>query len=277
MNPRAFVAALAAATMLAGSPASWAGQLEFIERVVGGRVESRAGTPAAPDSTAALLAQQPIVIAVHGLGDRPESFIRLFDELEVPTRVIVPRAPVVWGAGFSWFPLPGTDQASHEAFVAGLRESAKSLAELAAMLARERPSRPPPVIVGFSQGGMLSFAVAALYPQAISVSMPVAGLLPDAVAPRTSPDPDAHEPSSGAVKLPHVIAFHGDADGRVPVARAALAVERMRAAGYDARIRRYPGVGHSIPAAMRDDLLAAIAAAIREKPLAPGRIRAGGE
>ena len=114
----------------------------------------------------------------------------------------------------------------------------------------------------------------ALYPQAIGVSLPVAGLLPDAVAPRTSSQPD---PSSGEAKLPIVIAFHGDADRRVPEARAALAVERLQAAGYDARIRRYPGVGHSISASMRRDLLAAIAAAVREKPPAPSRIRAGGD
>jgi len=287
MRPSLRVAAFAAATMLAGSSASWAGQLDFVERVVDGPAGSHPETLAEPETPVTLdapaartapenAADLPLVIAVHGLGDRPESFIRLFDELEIPARIIAPRAPIAWGSGFSWFPLPGTGQASHEAFVEGLRDSARSLAELATALAREHRSLRPPVIVGFSQGGMLSFAVAALYPEAIRASLPVAGLLPDALDPIESSDAESNGPSEVGAKLPTVIAFHGDADSRVPEARAALAVERLRDAGYDARLQSYPGVGHSIPASMRRDLLAAIAAAVGEKPSAPASgIRAG--
>jgi phospholipase/carboxylesterase len=206
--------------------------LAFVERVVGG---------ARPDDPL------PLVIVVHGLGDRPENIVRLFEPLPLRARLVAPRAPAAHGRGFSWFPVAKLPPAPSEpAREAGIRESAAKLAELARWLAANRPTRGRPVLTGFSQGGILSFAVAALHPEAIAAAVPVAGALPAPLRPgRAAPVP--------------IRAFHGDADTVIPHAAGEETVKALRAAGADATLRTYGGVGHTIPPKMRADLYETLA------------------
>lgn len=235
----ASVTAFAAFAGCSPAPVATAPALEYVERYTGG-----AGSDGAADL--------PLIVAIHGLGDRPESFIRLFDGFDIPARIVVPRAPTGWGPGYSWFPLPSSEAGSRERFENGLIDSAARIAELiAALPAQSGGAARPVVVTGFSQGGMLSFAVAALHPRSVNAAFPVAGLLPPDVGPRQS---IAADPTGDAANLPTVEALHGDADRRVPVSGAESTVQRLRAAGYRASVRLYPGVGHTISAAMRDDL-----------------------
>src|SRR5690606_1905208 len=61
--------------------------LEFVERLAGGAAATDRG---------------PTVIAIHGLGDTPESSARLFDSLASPARLVYPRAPLAHHGGFAW-------------------------------------------------------------------------------------------------------------------------------------------------------------------------------
>lgn len=238
----AATAAFASVTAFAGcspAPVVTAPALEYVERYTG-----VAGSEGAADL--------PLIIAIHGLGDRPESFMRLFDGFDVSARIVIPRAPTGWGPGYSWFPLPSSEAGSRERFENGLIDSAARIAELIAALSSQAGGAARPVVVtGFSQGGMLSFAVAALHPASVDAALPVAGLLPPGIGPRQSAAAGA---TVDAASLPTVEALHGDADRRVPVSGAESTVQRLRDAGYKASVRLYPGVGHTISAAMRDDL-----------------------
>ncbi len=207
-------------------PAS-AGGLGYVERVTGG---------AAPD------ARLPMVIAMHGLGDTPEDFVDLFRELDVPARVLALRAPDPWHGGFSWFPIdePRARQGK-------TRERARAVAEVAQKLARERPTRGKPVVTGFSQGGMLSFALAAYHPGVIAAALPIAGML----------EPGMPPPVAEGRALP-VLAFHGAADPRIPYAEAQHTVQRLKSAGRAATLSSYEGVGHSIPPRMQRDFFSAL-------------------
>ena len=69
--------------------------LEYLEVLTGGAAETDA---------------VPIVIAMHGLGDHPETFRLLLDDLPAKARVIFPRAPMPHGPdGFSWFAFHAND------------------------------------------------------------------------------------------------------------------------------------------------------------------------
>ncbi|MEZ4467756.1 MAG: hypothetical protein R3F43_25760 [bacterium] len=141
--------ALALSALLLLRPA-WAdtppAPLEYLVRIVGGAD--------APDL--------PLVIAVHGLGDRPESFIGLLDGAPFRARVLAPRAPVPYGRGGTWFALadPPDDRMRAE-----LAESADRLAALAAPRPRSLASSPGSDHRVLPRGGMLSFAVAARHPR----------------------------------------------------------------------------------------------------------------
>jgi phospholipase/carboxylesterase len=128
-------------------------------------------------------ARLPMIVAVHGLGDRPEDFITLFAALPFAARVVAVRGITPYGDGFTWFP-PGDADREPGAFLAATRAIAADLPALT----RRFPTCGAPVITGFSQGGMLAFAVAAHAPGALRAAIPLAGRLPAAALPAAPPD-----------------------------------------------------------------------------------------
>ena len=208
----------APATALAPLPAGW------LERVVG-----------AEDAGQAL----PMVVMVHGLGDRPESMLQLMEQLPGPARVIAPRAPDPWHGGWSWFPTRSDgDEAELSEQIAKVAD--RFVEDLAAAQGA-RPTVGKPVMAGFSQGGMLSFAVAVRHPEAIALAVPVAGWLPEPLWPPSGPPAGA----------PHLHALHGLDDDRLPFERTAQGVKDLRAKGWDVTLRAFPGVGHRVPPQVR--------------------------
>ncbi|MBI4820908.1 MAG: dienelactone hydrolase family protein [Deltaproteobacteria bacterium] len=209
-------------------------RLEYVERVTAG----------ADPST-----RLPMIVAIHGLGDRPDQFAKLFDGYQRPARIILPRAPLPWQGGFAWFPFRVRDQDESQ-LAAGIEDAADRVSALIEALVRERPTLGRPVITGFSQGGMTTFRVAAERPELIRAALPIGGLLPPALFPT----------ASRATK-PRIRGFHGEVDPAVPLAGARQAIQAFQAAGYSAVLLEYPNTGHFIPPAMRADLMNALAAA----------------
>jgi phospholipase/carboxylesterase len=207
-------------------------QLVYIERVLGG------ADPAA---------KLPLVVAIHGLGDKPDNFLEVFDELDLKVRIVAPRAPDPWYSGASWYPYfePPAKK------LPIIRARADLLAAFIGELRGERPSLGRTIVTGFSQGGVMSFALAAFHPGLLEAALPVAGMLDGALpepVPITSPLP--------------VFAFHGTADDRVMYADGAASVERLKKAGRAAKLTSYPGLGHAISPALRRDLFRALGEAV---------------
>ncbi len=199
----------------------------------------------------------PIIVAVHGLGDRPEAFAQLFQGFPQRAHFIFPAGGLKWGDGFAWWPISG--HIDEESVTAGLSAAAARLVG-GVRLWRNGQAAGRPVITGFSQGGMLSFALAARYPGDIFEAVPVSGLLPQAMIPASWPPGEPR---------PRVFALHGDADTRVPYAIAQRTVTALRGLGLDVELKSYPGVAHTISAEMQRDLFAALSAALARAAKAP--------
>lgn len=183
----------------------------------------------------------PLIVALHGLGDDPESFLTLFDGLDAPARIVAARAPDPYAVGTSWYPI---DDKARAASV--IRQRAAQLLRLADHVAAHKKTRGRPIVTGFSQGGVLSFALAAIAPERLTAALPIAGMLPTAIAPRSV------QPAL------RIVAFHGVEDPRIPHADAEAAVARFRAAGADVELLSFPRVGHAIPPALHARYLAAL-------------------
>lgn len=223
---------IASARPEAGPPE--AAGVRYLERLTGG---------------AAAGERLPLIVAIHGLGDRPESFAPLFASLAIKARLVVPYGEP-WREGFSWFPPGSLDDSAKLA--AGTAGAADRLAAMIAAIVEARPTLGKPIVTGFSQGGMLSFTLAVRHPEVVGAAFPVGGLIAPSLVPAAWPM---------AAAAPPITAFHGEADARVPIERARASVAALRAAGMDATLRAYPGVGHAIPPPLRADLLRAIAEA----------------
>lgn len=119
-------------------------------------------------------------------------------------------------------------------------EADRIAATLDALVAA-RPTVGKPLVTGFSQGGIMTFALAVTHPEALAAAFPISGLLPPSLYPSAAL-------SSGPrpAELPPVTAFHGASDLAVPTAGARGSVAELERAGYRAELREYAGVAHDI-------------------------------
>ena len=233
------------APIAAAAPAS--GSLEaagvrYLERITGGA--------AAEDAL-------PLVIGIHGHGDKPESYSGLFEGFPAKARFVFPYGDP-HGEGFSWFAV--SPRFNPDSLAAGTERAGHRLAAMIAALTTARPTVGRPIVTGFSQGGILGYTLAVLHPESLGEAFPVSGLL----AP-------PHWPSTWAVgkTQARIEAFHGDADPVVPIAVDRQGAARLRAVGFSVELHEYPGVVHTVSAEMRRDLHAAVGGAVRRAAAAP--------
>jgi phospholipase/carboxylesterase len=170
----------------------------------------------------------PLIVAIHGRGDRPENWVDDWSRFPVKAQIALPRAFDRFGEGFSWFELhPGMSDAELGASV-GAAET--RLWRAIAHLAGGRRV----VVTGFSQGGILSYAMAAQHPDAVLAAFPVAGACPGPLLPK---DKSRAAP---------VVGFHGTADDIIPVKWARETVKAFQQSGNKAELHEYDGVGHQV-------------------------------
>lgn len=231
----------APARSTARDPFQVAARIRYLERYTGGARRDQ---------------RLPMIVAIHGLGDQPQRFVGVLAGFERPARIIVPQGLDPYHDGFSWFPIRVADQ-DPEGIARGMRRAAGRLAAMLTELGARHPTQGKPVVTGFSQGGMLSFALAVDHPQAIAAAVPLAGWLPPPMWPAAAP--------AGA---PPIVALHGDADALLRIAPTREAVRHLKQVGFTVELHEYPGVRHTVSPAMRRQLYRQLAQVIG-KPSSP--------
>jgi phospholipase/carboxylesterase len=201
-------------------------------------------------------ASAPLVVAMHGLGDRPEAWVSTWRAFPARAHIALPRAFDPAGDGYSWFPIRVGDL-NDPALASAVGAAEERLWRGLASLAGGRR----PIVTGFSQGGILAFVLAARRATRITHALPVAGFCPDALLP--TGDAPAR-----------VTAFHGTEDAVIGVSSARRSVAAFRARGGAATLREFPGVVHAITEGMRGELWQAIADSLSDanaRSPSPGR------
>ena len=186
----------------------------------------------------------PLVVAVHGMGDKPDNWIESWRTFPAKAQIVLPKAFTKYGEGFSWFELrDGMTDAELGAEVGGAEEKLwKGIAKLAG--GRRM------IVTGFSQGGILSFAMAARHADKIAFAFPVSGSCPGPILPKDR------------ARAAPLVAFHGTSDNVLAFKWGQGAVNAFKEQGNDATLKAYPGVGHTITPEMRADLWAEIQKAL---------------
>ncbi|MEL6548408.1 MAG: hypothetical protein AAFQ82_27540, partial [Myxococcota bacterium] len=201
---RSLIVALCALTLLAattaceGSAPSVSARaespapLDYIVRLTGGAQDSEA---------------LPMVLVLHGRGDRPANFTKRLEGFGERARFIYLEAPVDEGKGRGWFTFdrgPGGWKRTSD--------KVKTLGERVVVtlnrLEEKYRTVGKPVITGFSQGSMVLFAAILSHPDRFSFALPVSGALFESILPENL--------QAIAPALPPVIAFHGDEDPIIP-------------------------------------------------------------
>ena len=196
-----------------------------------------------------------VIVALHGLGDTPEAFSNWIRALNVSARVLAVRAPEDFGSGSAWWQ-PGGD----ESFTA--RALVRSVAEVERRVGSKIATSSTcgtPIVLGFSQGAMVSFAIATRGALGTRLVIPIAGRLPQEALGAARP----------AATRPRVRAMHGEVDARIAITAGRNTVAALVRQGYDATLQGFAGVDHSITDAMRSVILSEIERAARSMGCAP--------
>lgn len=183
-----------------------------------------------------------LFVFLHGYGADGSDLLGLADVLEphLPgTAFVAPDAPEPCrggGFGCQWFPIPWIDGSSEAAAAAGLAAAAEDLnGFLDARLAEEGLTADRLVLLGFSQGAMMSLQVAPRRDKEVAGIVAISGRLlrPEALA-------------AEAVVKPPVLLVHGDQDPVVPFSDMAKAGDALVAAGFPTYGHVMKGTGHGI-------------------------------
>lgn len=190
----------------------------------------------------------PLVVALHGRGDRPEWFAGLFDGFATPARIVVPHPPHRFGDGLAWYLGSWQSSRGRTQIARELVAHATRIRATVEAVTRARPTRGRPVVMGFSQGAMLAYTIALTQPDAFAAAFPISGFFY-----RETPLPARIDPA----RIPRIVAWHGRADRLVTLADDRRGVDALRARGISVELREHDAA-HTIPAPIRRDLLTEI-------------------
>jgi phospholipase/carboxylesterase len=195
-----------------------------------------------PDSTTS---PAPAVVMVHGwLGD--ENVMWIFENT-LPKSVVAvsPRAPFFIDEaqkGFGWY----LNRKDSESFRQGLN----ALHDFVTGLPAAYPVHPARIVLmGFSQGAAMCYALMLEHPEATAAVAGLAGFIPEAATPWLAP---------GRLSGKSVFIAHGLEDETVSIEEAARAREALSQCGADVEYHEY-AAGHKLSAQGMRDLKAWLA------------------
>ena len=193
------------------------------------------------------------VIWLHGLGDSGAGFAPVVPLLNLPNdhaiRFIFPHAPeqaVTINNGFvmpSWYDI-SNDDLHNRADMAGVL---RSEALVRALIQQQIDSGIPAaniVLIGFSQGGVLSLFTGLRFEQTLaaiiglSCYLPIRDQLPSQL--------------SAANKNTPVLQHHGELDDVVPMSAGKMANELMKDKAYNTQWQTYPMAHSVLPEQLND-------------------------
>jgi predicted esterase len=165
----------------------------------------------------------PLIIALHGYGDRPENHPRVWSGAadEFGAILAVPRGSRQVGNGFGW---TGVEEAD-----AVLERIIDELSD------RFVIDRSRIVLTGFSQGAFLAMALGVRHPELLAGVIPMAGAYV----------PEIDEPPPAEGHEPRYYFMAGSLDRAIGDMRRAA--KDYKKAGYAASMRVLPGIGHACP------------------------------
>lgn len=183
----------------------------------------------------------PLVVLLHGRGGRPTipEGPHLFDQ---PVRLFIPRGPDHLKDGYHWL-ATWTNSGKDELLARSLAARTDQLVVAIKAFRELRPTQGKPIVVGFSQGGILSYGLAMRHPKDFSAAFPISGWLPPALLPQKLDE---------SFSYPFIHALHGSEDLIVPTMKDRDSILSLRRLGIFAEFTELPGVGHVVTPEMNE-------------------------
>jgi phospholipase/carboxylesterase len=189
---------------------------------------------------------QPLVIFLHGYGSNEQDLFGIKDDLPAPYTYLSVRAPITMEEGsYQWFRKKG--EGAYNGETDDLKTSGQVLLDFIAQAAKKYHTEPDKVVlVGFSQGAIMSYEVALRHPEALGGIAALSGRILPVLKSALKPD---EKRQSLAIFI-----GHGKEDNRLPYKDGTDANSLLQSISLTPEFHGYEGLGHSISAAEIEDL-----------------------
>lgn len=183
--------------------------------------------------------KNPVLLLLHGYGSNEEDLFSFANELPDQYYVISARAPYdMMYNSFAWYAI--NFDADENKF-SNLEEAQSSRVLIATFIDEVVQNYAidanEVTLIGFSQGSILSYAVALSYPQKVQRVVAMSGYLNTEMA-------DENYRANDFSNL-KIFASHGTVDQVIPVDWARNSIPKIKALGIDIVYKEYP-VGHGV-------------------------------
>ncbi len=188
----------------------------------------------------------PLLLLLHGLGSNERDLFSFADDLPGKFLIVSVRAPLVAGRdSYAWYPI---DFSTGKPVInAGQAQKSREIVlQFIGYLDQKHIFDDKQVFIcGFSQGGIMSYAIALTHPEKIRGIAVMSGRLPEEIKPVIAPEKD----------LQHLGIFisHGKFDNVLDIQNAREAQVYLKKKGLNPVYKEYP-VGHTISNEMFKDL-----------------------
>jgi phospholipase/carboxylesterase len=186
-----------------------------------------------------ILEKNPVLILLHGYGSNEEDLFSFASELPEHYYVISVRAPFdLMYNSYAWYAINFDADANKFSDLGQARASRDIIAQFIDSMVQELPiDKDKVTLIGFSQGCILSYAVALSYPEKVQRVVGISGYLNVEMA----VDDYKNNDFSGL----QVFASHGTVDQVIPVEWARNSVPILQKLGIRSVYKEYP-VGHGV-------------------------------
>jgi len=185
------------------------------------------------------LEKNPLLLLLHGYGSNEEDLFSFASELPDEYYVISARAPydMMYGS-YAWYAINFDADENKFSDLDQARTSRDVIANFIDELIATYPIDAQQVtLIGFSQGTILSYAVALSYPQKVQRVVAISGYLNTEIATENYAQND--------FKNLTIFASHGTVDQVIPVDWARKAKPTLEALGIQTTYKEYP-IGHGV-------------------------------
>lgn len=183
--------------------------------------------------------KNPLLLLLHGYGSNEEDLFSFASELPDEYYVISVRAPydLMYGS-YAWYAINFDADENKFSDHDQARESRDLIARFIDELEEKYPiDKTKVTLIGFSQGAILSYAVALSYPQKVQRIVAMSGYLNLDIA--------TDDIATNNYRNLKVFASHGTSDQVIPVEWARKAKPVLESFGIKTTYREYP-VGHGV-------------------------------
>jgi len=184
-------------------------------------------------------AKNPLLLLLHGYGSNEEDLFSFASELPEEYYVVSARAPfdMMYGS-YAWYAINFDADENKFSDIGQARASRDIIANFIDELVTEYPIDADNVtLIGFSQGCILSYAVAVSYPEKVQRVVAMSGYF--------NPEIAVDDYTENDLSKLRIFASHGTVDQVIPVEWARKSIPMIQLLGIEIVFKEYM-VGHGV-------------------------------